>query len=64
MLLDDLITELINMIGSQLLIKHYPWVLPLMQSLPDQLMRWLDPNMGSFLDLLSVSLLLNSQAFS
>jgi hypothetical protein len=30
------------------LVKQYPWILPLMQSLPDSLMTWLDPNMGSY----------------
>ncbi|TVY67437.1 Cytochrome P450 monooxygenase sdnE [Lachnellula suecica] len=33
-------------------IKHWPWTLFLMQSLPDRFMTWLDPNMSSFFDLL------------
>jgi hypothetical protein len=37
------------------LIKQYPWILPLMQSLPDSFMTWLDPNMRSFFGLQNVS---------
>lgn len=33
---------------SGAMIKQWPWILPLMQSLPDSFMTWLDPNMGSY----------------
>lgn len=39
------------------LIKQWPWILPLMQSLPDSVMTWLDPNMSSFFALQNVSIL-------
>lgn len=37
------------------LIKQYPWLLPLMQSMPDSFMTWLDPNMRSYFGLQNVS---------
>ena len=40
---------------SGALIKQYPWILTLMQSMPDSLMTWLDPNMGSYFALQNVS---------
>ncbi|KAL2060745.1 hypothetical protein VTL71DRAFT_9387, partial [Oculimacula yallundae] len=33
------------------LIKQWPWILPIMQSLPDSFMTWLDPNMKSYFGL-------------
>ncbi|KAI9052648.1 hypothetical protein LZ554_003987 [Drepanopeziza brunnea f. sp. 'monogermtubi'] len=33
------------------IIKQWPWLLPLMQSLPDAIMTWMDPNMKSFFSL-------------
>jgi hypothetical protein len=40
---------------SGALIKQYPWILPIMTSMPDALMTWLDPNMASYFRLQSVS---------
>ncbi len=37
------------------LVKQYPWILPMMQSMPDSLMTWLDPNMKSYFNLQKVS---------
>ncbi|KFX99303.1 hypothetical protein V490_01849 [Pseudogymnoascus sp. VKM F-3557] len=34
--------------SSGALMKQYPWVLPLMQSLPESFMTWLDPDMASY----------------
>ncbi|KFY49221.1 hypothetical protein V496_10164 [Pseudogymnoascus sp. VKM F-4515 (FW-2607)] len=33
------------------LVKQYPWILPLMQSLPESFMTWLDPDMTSYFGL-------------
>lgn len=41
------------------LIKQYPWVLPLMQSLPESFMTWLDPNMASYFGLQNVGCFLS-----
>jgi hypothetical protein len=41
---------------SGAIFKHYPWILPLMQSLPDSFMTRLDPNMRSYFNLQAVSI--------
>lgn len=41
------------------LIKQFPLILPMMQSLPDSFMTWLDPNMGSYFGLQRVSISLH-----
>jgi hypothetical protein len=41
---------------SGALIKQFNWILPLMLSLPDSFMIWLDPNMASYLGLQTVSI--------
>lgn len=42
------------------LVKQYPWVLPLMQSLPESFMAWLNPDMTSYFGLQNVGYFLSS----
>lgn len=42
------------------LIKQYPWILPLMQSLPESFMTWLDPDMASYFNLQNVRYFISS----
>lgn len=48
-----------SMVGATqgAIFKQYPWLLSLMQSLPDSFVTWLDPKMGSFFALQGVSIL-------
>jgi hypothetical protein len=46
--------------SSGALMKQYPWVLPLMQSLPESFMTWLDPDMASYFSFQNVSGFLSS----
>jgi hypothetical protein len=42
------------------LVKQYPWILPLMQSLPESFMAWLDPDMASYFGLQNVGCFLST----
>jgi cytochrome P450 len=37
--------------------KQFPWIFPIMQSMPNRLATWMDPNMASYVNLQKVSLL-------
>jgi hypothetical protein len=41
--------------GMGVIIKQYPWILPLMQAMPDWLLVRMDPDMSSFVQLQNVS---------
>ena len=41
--------------GLGVVIKQYPWILPLMQAMPDWLLVRMDPDMSSFVKLQNVS---------
>ena len=41
--------------GMGVVIKQYPWILPLMQAMPDWLLVRMDPDMSSFVQLQNVS---------
>jgi hypothetical protein len=45
--------------SSGALMKQYPWVLPLMQSLPESFMTRLDPDMASYFSFQNVSCFLS-----
>jgi len=48
-----------SMVGATqgAIFKQYPWLLSLMQSLPDSFVTWLNPKMASFFALQGVSIL-------